>query len=62
MKGLLHEIELPSHIATTKHPFPHPHGMPTMSKISDTGWPIREEILDANRIPYISSKMDLIRI
>ena len=61
-EGLLHEIELPSHMTTTLHPFPHPYGMPTMSKISDVGQPIREEIFSASRILHISSKTDPIRI
>ena len=61
-EGLLQEIQLPSHMIITLHPFPHPHGTPTMSKILGAGWPIREEILSASRIPHISSKTDPIRI
>ena len=62
MKGLLYEIQLPSHMTTTLHLFPHPHGTSTTSKILGAGCPIREEIFNANRIPHISSKIDPIRI
>ena len=61
-EGLLHEIELKPHKTPTMHPFPHPYGIPTTNTISGAGWPNREENLSANKIPNISSKMNLIRI
>ena len=61
-EGLLHEIELPSHMTIKLHPISHPHRTPTMRKSLGVGWPIREEILNASRISHISSKMDPIRI
>ena len=61
-EGLLHEIQLPSHMATTLHPIPHPYGTPTTSKILGAGQPIREENSSINKIPNISSKADSIRI
>ena len=61
-EGLLHEIQLPSHMASTLHPFPHPHGIPTTSTILGAGQPKGEENPSVSRISHVSSKMDPIRI
>ena len=61
-KGLLHKIELQSYMATTKHPIPHPHWMPTTSTIPGAGWPKRGGNSSKIRILNISSKMDPIQI
>ena len=61
-KKLPYEIELEPHKVPTIHPFSHPYGMPTTSKISDAGQPIREKNLSASKISNISSKIYPIRI
>ena len=52
----LYEIELPSHMITTLHPLPHPHGTPQMSKALGVGQHIIEKNLSVSKNSHISSK------
>ena len=61
-EGLLYEIELPSHMASTKHPIQHPHRMPTTSTMLGASQPKGGENPNASRISNILSKNDPIRI